>query len=98
MVLNEIFTVLRLHIILVFSAVSGDAVRYESHKLYEVRLEPGVSPRIKREIDRHILLHHVESYQNANLTVLVEPHEAARFETILKTNSISHGILVRLVL
>lgn len=80
-----------------FGAASADTVRYDSHKLYEIHLESGLSPRLRREIDRHIILDHGESQQNSGLTVLVEPHEAPRFETVLNDNNIIHKILVRLL-
>lgn len=73
---------------------TGNIVRYDSHKLYEIRLKRAVPLRIKRAIDRHIVL----DDDTDSLTVLVEPQEASKFDTLLKDNGISHDILVRLML
>lgn len=92
------FSLARFHIIPLFCAISGQIVRYDNHKLYEIRLNSGLAARIKRQIDRHTILDHDKNNQNETLTVLVEPHKASAFETLLNNNSISHEILVRSLL
>ncbi|XP_037027417.1 zinc carboxypeptidase-like [Bradysia coprophila] len=79
-----------IRIILVLGIVKGEKIRYDRHKLYEISLASDMSLRVKREIDRHIALDQKQSEQNLNVTLLVEPHEVPRFESLLASNNISH--------
>lgn len=79
---------------LVLGIVNSEKVRYDRHKLYEVRLPSVVPSRVKREINRHITLDQQRSEQNLNVTLLVKPDEVPRFENLLIMNRISHEELV----
>ncbi len=88
----------RFHIVLVLQAVTvtvtSKKVRYDEHKLYSIRIETETDSRIKREIDRLTTVDYKQNRENLNVTVLVEPHDAPRLESLLKANNVSHEALV----